>query len=200
MKNPSLILIVGIILFGVTWFHLNKYKLTQKISFKPLQEKNLPLFFKWVKQPHVSRWWKESCNYEEFLKKYHPSKFDANYTYPFIVYLNDKPISYVQYYLVEKADDGWWVKHGGQSPGTLGVDILIGETEYLGKGYGTLILKKFVEKLFKKHNVKKIIIDPNPENIASVRCYQKVGFKTIRKMETCDGPALLMEIKNEKNT
>lgn len=165
------------------------------ISFKALEEKDLPLFFSWVKKPHISIWW-ESGTYEDFVEKYNPGKAAENYVFPFIIYINKKPIGYIQYY-----DYGWWVKQQDQPAETVGIDIIIGETEYIGKGFGTIIINKFVEKISKETNPTKIIVDPDLKNIAAIRCYEKVGFKKVREIDSQSffdappGKLLLMELK-----
>lgn len=170
------------------------------IDFKPLEEKDMPLFFTWVKKPHIARWWK-SGTYENFAEKYHPKKVAENYVFSFIIYVKDKPIGYIQYCLADKADDGWWMKQHEQPAGTVGMDIIIGEIEYVGKGFGTMLVRKFVEKIFKETNAPKIIIDPDPTNMVAIRCYERVGFKRVREIaspsffDAPPGKLLLMELK-----
>lgn len=173
--------------------------IVSNIIFKPLEEKDLPLFYLWVKKPHIAKWW-ESGNYEEFAKKYSPEACSENYVHPFIIYNDEKPIGYIQYYLADKADNGWWMKQHGQPAGTVGTDIIIGETKYVGKGFGTIIIKKFVERIFSETQALKIIIDPDPTNIAAIRCYEKVGFNRVREIDSPSffdsppGKLLLMEL------
>lgn len=171
------------------------------IAFKPLGKKDLPMFFSWVKKPHIAKWWK-SDTYEKFVEKYRPKISAQNYVYPFIIYINEKPIGYIQYYLADKADDGWWCKQQGQPVGTVGMDIIIGEEEYIGKGFGPIFIKKFIEKIFKETKVSKIIIDPDVKNEAAIRCYEKVGFVRVREIDspielfdTEKCKLLLMELK-----
>jgi len=135
------------------------------ITFKPLHETDMPLFFSWVKKPHIAKWWK-SDTYENFVEKYRPRIAAQSYVFPFIMYINEKPIGYIQYYLADKVDDGWWMKTHGQPADTVGMDIIIGEPDYIGKGFGTLLVKKFVEKIFEETNASKIIIDPDVRTYA----------------------------------
>lgn len=163
-------------------------------KFKPLKKKDLHLLFKWFSYPHVAKWWKEPEDWERFEEKYTPKNRISNYVFPFLIFINGTPIGYIQYYLVDKADNGWWVKKGGQPEGAVGMDLLIGEVAYLGKGHGTLIVKDFVKKILKEKEPIKIIIDPDPQNIAAIKCYEKAGFKKIKEITTIHGHALLMEL------
>ncbi|MFH1831676.1 MAG: GNAT family N-acetyltransferase, partial [bacterium] len=155
-----------------------KFSLQNNIVFKPLEEKDLPLFFEWVKKPHVAPWW-YSDMYEKFVEKNKPEKLISNYVYPFIIYINNKPIGYIHYYIAVKAENGWWMESLGQPVETVGMEIFIGQTEYVGKGIGTIVVKKFVEKIFKETNAPKIIVDPELKNMAAVRCYEKAGFEQL---------------------
>jgi RimJ/RimL family protein N-acetyltransferase len=47
------------------------------------------------------------------------------------------------------------------------------------KGYGTDILKMFIEYLFNKLNYTKIILDTNLKNTRAQHVYEKIGFKKI---------------------
>ena len=84
------------------------------------------------------------------------------------------------------------------------MDIIIGEVDYLGKGYGTDIVKKFVDKIFRQTKAVKIIIDPDSKNIAAIHCFEKVGFEKGREFEAPDfwdyeqgTKLLLMELKKK---
>ena len=156
----------------------------------------MPLFFEWVNKPHIAKWW-ESGTYEEFVVKYSPEVAVKNYVFAFIVDINKKPIGYVQYYLADR-----WIKIHEQPIGTIGMDIIIGEIDYIGKGIGTILVKKFVEKIFKETNAPKIIIDPDVANIAAISCYEKVGFKRVNEIDAqsffydaSPGKLLLMELE-----
>ncbi len=171
------------------------------ITFKPLEEKDMTLFFAWVKKPHIAKWWK-SDTYEKFVEKYRPKIASQSYVFPFIMYINENPMGYIQYYLADKVDDGWWSKTHGQPAGTVGMDIIIGETDYVGKGFGPMLIKKFIEKIYQETKTSKIIIDPDVGNIAAIRCYEKVGFRRVKEIDsptelfdTETGKLLLMELK-----
>lgn len=59
--------------------------------------------------------------------------------------------------------------------GTLG--IVIGTTEYLGKGYGTEAIKLIQEFAFNKLNLHKLDLEVRAYNERAIRCYKKCGFK-----------------------
>ena len=52
--------------------------------------------------------------------------------------------------------------------------------EYIGKGYGIVLMNDFLQKM-KKENIKKIILDSEPN---AEKFYAKIGFKKIGEFET----------------
>lgn len=153
-----------------------------QISFKKLTQQDLSLFFEWAQKPHVKDTW--FINGYEAINKYSEKIAGNGYDYPFIIYVNDKPIGYIQcsdlyaYKTICPNPKGFFIN---EEPGTFCLDLFIGEEEYLNKGYGTEIIKLFVDKLFAEFKAKKILIDPACSNKRAIRCYEKAGFKFLRK-------------------
>ncbi len=54
--------------------------------------------------------------------------------------------------------------------------ILLGETKYFGKGYGTEATKLVVDYGFNRLNLESIYLGVNEENVAAIKTYQNVGF------------------------
>lgn len=158
----------------------------QDIRFDPFNREYLPLFEKWVEKPYVRNTW-FITGYEP--KEYIISKINGNgYDYPFVIVLDKKPVGYIQYcdlyaYKTLCAKPTGSMKD--EPKGTYCVDLFIGEEDYLNKGFGTGIVKSFINILLAKSEVKRILIDPSCKNTRAIRCYEKVGFKFLR--ETFDG-------------
>lgn len=53
--------------------------------------------------------------------------------------------------------------------------IIIGEKEYWGKGYGTEAIKLLLNKA-KEFNINKIFLEVRPENKRAIKAYGKCGF------------------------
>lgn len=77
---------------------------------------------------------------------------------------------------------------------TVGTDQFIGNPLYIGKGYGTQLVKTFIAYLTSELEplITTVIVDPEPKNSAAIRCYEKVGFYAVGTYDTPYGPALLM--------
>jgi RimJ/RimL family protein N-acetyltransferase len=161
------------------------------ISFKKINDQDIPLLVSWFAQPHVSQWWPTPSE-DELIEKF-LERIRSKNTFGYLVRLNDKPIGYIQYYYIDRANQktGLWLPELPQ--GTVGIDQFIGDAAYVGKGYGTQLIKKFIAYLkILEPQTTTIIVDPDPTNYAAIRCYEKVGFRKIGIYETPWGHSLIM--------
>jgi aminoglycoside 6'-N-acetyltransferase len=58
------------------------------------------------------------------------------------------------------------------------IDIFMGD-EYSGRGIGTDVVKRVIDMLVTERGHHRITIDPEPENEAAVRSYEKAGFARV---------------------
>lgn len=162
------------------------------ISFKKLSNADLPIFTNWFSNSHVRSWWpvpQKDELLEHFLKR-----IRSKNTFGYIVNPNDKPIGYIQYYYIDPQGEKTGKGLPKLPPNTIGTDQFIGEAQYIGKGIGTLMLKKFIQFLQEiEPKTKTIIVDPDPANLVAIRCYEKVGFNKIGTYQMSYGPCLLMQ-------
>lgn len=160
-------------------------------TFKKLIESDLPLLLSWFKEPHVQKWW-PTPEKGELLGKF-LQRIRSKDTFGYIVYFGDHPIGYIQYYYIDRTNKkaGSWLPPLPET--TVGTDQFIGDPQYLGKGYGTLFIKQFINELKKiEPTVTTIIVDPDPENFVAIRCYEKVGFTRIGVYDVSGEKHLLM--------
>lgn len=69
------------------------------------------------------------------------------------------------------------------------IDFFIGNTVYIGKGLGVEILKAFDYQGYKN-----ILVDPDVNNIAAIKTYEKAGFKKIKECKESNEILMLKEI------
>lgn len=158
----------------------------ENIEFKKMGLADFALWNKWIEIPHIKNEW--------FIEGYEPAEYMAKrlmgngYDFPFIIYLNKTPFGFIQacdlyaYRTICPKTKGVFCH---EKPGTFCLDLFIAEESHLGKGYGTKIVRAFVQKLREDFQAKKILIDPSAENTRAIRCYEKSGFKKIKT--TYDG-------------
>jgi RimJ/RimL family protein N-acetyltransferase len=166
-----------------------------KYFFSELVESDLSIIEQWLKRPHVKEFWDDGESWEESYEKY-VLKTSSEVVKQYLVYFQDKPIGYIQYYWASKVGDGWW---DGYPDDVVGIDQYIGEFDYVGKGHGTRMIQEFIYLLRWNHNISKIITDPGPTNLRAIRCYEKCGFKCVGEIETPDGKELLMEYELDES-
>jgi len=165
----------------------------KKFTFKPLTISDLDLLCRWFEKPHVLEWWNDRLTPEEIKEKY-GKRIGDSVVCPYIAYLNDRPIGFIQYYWASKVGDGWWPN---ENENTVGIDQFIGEEDCINKGFGTLMIKEFTQFLFQNSLIKKIITEADPDNLRAKRCYEKAGFHETGIINTPDGKSVLMIILKE---
>jgi len=174
----------------------------ERISFLELREIDFNLLYKWYNTDFVNKWYgkeKREWTYKEIENKYIPYIQGQKPTDSYIILYNDIKIGYIQTYLIKnypeynalvKADDD-----------SAGIDLFIGEKEYIHKGLGPIIIKEFLTNIvFQNKNIKSCVIGPEPKNIIAIKAYKKVGFKYIKKIKIPDENELeyIMEISRNE--
>jgi aminoglycoside 6'-N-acetyltransferase len=170
------------------------------IQFRPLEFADLPLMHEWLNRGEVLRWYGiKSTSLEEVTAHYSPLIRDEDPTRAFAMLYDGLPIGYIQTYLladypVETAS--FEVELGGA-----GVDLFIGDEEYLHRGLGSKALRKFLQEIvFTMDDIDFCIIDPVPDNNAAICCYEKAGFVYQRTVppEGVHGARYLMRLERKK--
>jgi len=174
----------------------SEIKLPKSITFQKLTPEDLPMLLAWFKEPHVMKWWPYPEPEEKFFEQFLERCRLKDNTFAFIVKLDDVPFGYIQYYHWKQDEEktgGTWVPSDLPAT-TVGIDQFIGDPSYLGKGYGTHMVKEFIAHITQvcEPQITTIILDPKPDNIVAIKCYEKVGFKKIGLVDAPWGPALFM--------
>lgn len=165
------------------------------IEFRKFISGDLPLFRKWLSEPHVKLFWQETDDdkklRDKIINKYPEMGIEA-----FMVYLDQQPIGFIQSYEACRVGGGWWPE---AMPGVYGVDQFIGEPSFCGKGWGPKIMSQYVQKMKSENKITEIIVDPEPQNQRAILAYKKAGFQPKGVIETPNGKAYLMSLEILKN-
>ncbi|OPZ00848.1 aminoglycoside adenylyltransferase [Bradyrhizobium sacchari] len=152
-------------------------------TFRPLSTADLPLIRQWLGEAHVREWWGDP---EEQL-----ALVSGDLTEPamdqFIVLAGSRPFGYLQCYRLT----AWNTGFGPQPEGTRGIDQFIGDSDMIGRGHGSALIRQFVDECFRQ-GLPRMVTDPDPLNVRALRAYEKAGFVRLRLVETPDGAASLM--------
>lgn len=166
----------------------------QGFDFEPLREAHLALLQEWLTRPHVAQWWQPTPTVAELREDYLlPAHADG--THAFIVHQAGRAIGFIQSYRVMGAGGGWWPDE--TDPGARGIDQFLADEAALGRGLGRAMIRAFLGRLFEDAAVTVVQTDPHPANERAIRCYRAAGFADGARVETPDGPALLMRCRRE---
>lgn len=171
--------------------------ISNNILFNNLEEKDLVLLHKWLNNPHVHQWYDKDkhCTLEDIEKRYLPKITGEKPTQAYIIYYDSKPIGYIQTYKINDYPE--YSKYVGANSNTAGLDLFIGESDYIGKGLGSEIIKSFLgQSVFTSDDINRCIVGPEPNNIRAIEAYKEAGFnhfKTVKLPDEAE-PEYLMEL------
>ncbi len=171
------------------------------LGFRPLAMTDLPMMHRWLRTPHVAEWYYEGepTTYEGVVEKYGPDVRGEVPNHSYIITYADKPIGYIQMYRIHDWPE--YAEYVAEEENAAGVDLFIGESDYVHQGLGGPILRKFLrEEVFPKLDVVSCIIGPDEANEIGKQAYAKAGFKHLKTVEVPDedGPEYLMRISREE--
>lgn len=163
------------------------------ISFRPVVREDIPILYQWLQNPDVALFYDDgrrlsSVEYE--AKILHKISSPTEYSY--IILIDEREVWYIQCYLVEaenpimmsQIDDPSWAR---------AMDMFIGEDEYRGKGYGSVILRQFVtDIILSVHHARAVYIDPYVTNVRAIKAYTKAWFLPVKEFHDGGGDSLLM--------
>lgn len=151
------------------------------ITFRLMTRDDLPLVHEWHQRPHVVRWWTAHTTFEETENHYLPTIDGAEPTQHYLALLDGEPLGMVQTYLVSDYPDFAALTEEGE--GTAGLDLFIGDEEQTGLGLGTELIERFLSEIvFARPETRACIADPDLENSASMRAFEKAGFRKVREL------------------
>jgi aminoglycoside 6'-N-acetyltransferase len=132
---------------------------------------DLELLQHWDTQPHVL----ESDPHDDWGWEVELTR-DVAWREQLIAEQDGRPIGFIQIIDPQLEDSHYW---GDVEPNLRAIDIWIGESEDLGRGYGTQMMQLAIERCFANPTVSAIIIDPLASNIRAHRFYKRFGFKRV---------------------
>jgi len=157
------------------------------VSLRRMHEADLALMHRWLNAPHVARWWYgEGTSRREIEAEYLPLIEGQDPASPYVILYRDIPIGYAQTYEVSH-EEGYARLVGVEH--SVGIDLFIGEAEYLHRGLGPYVLRRLLaEAVFSDPGVEVCVIGPEPKNAAAVRSYEKVGFRYFKTIQVPGEP------------
>jgi len=149
----------------------------EQISLEKIIDEDIILIEQWLQKKYIKKWYDPI---DEWISEIKNRNEEYSFIKHFIVKINSIKIGFCQYYDCFDARESWY-KIDKQKY-TYSVDYLIGEENYLNKGYGKEILRQLVEKV-KAEGGKEIIVQPDMENVRSNKILLANGFEYLEKKE-----------------
>ena len=150
------------------------------ISFRLVTRDDLALIHEWHQRPHVLRWWTARATLEETEEHYVPTIEGGEPTDHYLALLDGEPLGMVQTYLVSDYPD--YAALIGEGEGAAGLDLFIADEAMTGRGLGTEMIRRFTEEIvFARPETTACTADPSKRNGASVRAFEKAGFRAVRE-------------------
>ncbi|MEL6973257.1 MAG: GNAT family N-acetyltransferase [Bacteroidota bacterium] len=145
------------------------------ITFRTAVPADLPTLKLWDEQAHViasdpdSDWsWETELSYDPVWRE------------QLMVELDERPLGFIQIIDPQEEESHYW---GEVPPNLRAIDIWIGMAEDLGKGYGTVMMRKALDRCFADPKVTKVLIDPLATNVRAIRFYERLGFEFVEERD-----------------
>jgi len=158
------------------------------LGFRRMQRDDLPLMFRWLNTPHVREWYAEPAgSLEEVTAKYLSRVDGSDRTDPYLILYRPRPIGYIQTYLIR--DHPAYAAAVQVEDDAAGVDLFLGEAEYVHRGLGSHVLRRFLRDIvFANPEVGSCIVGPEPQNRVAIRAYERAGFRYLKTVSVPGEP------------
>lgn len=158
---------------------------------------DVPLFERWSRQPHVIAATTDDPAAEQAFEDANwPDELAAQdeYNEYLVAELNGRPIGAMQLIDPNLEKTHYW---GEIQPDLRAVDIWIGESDCLGKGYGETMMRLAFQRCFADPAVTAIVIDPLASNKRAHRFYRRLGFEPIGRRMFGDDDCIVHELSRD---
>ncbi|AIQ47705.1 hypothetical protein R70723_18740 [Paenibacillus sp. FSL R7-0273] len=168
---------------------------TDELIIRRMNETDYEQLTSWLNNKDVIEFYGNSndpFDLARVIEKYEPRVKGLHMVKPCIVQYEETPIGFMQFYELNPSK----LKEYGYNTNehVFGMDQFIGESNFLGKGIGTKMVKSLTEYIQKKLNGSIIVMDPHILNTRAISCYEKCSFV---KKKVISGEFWLMECKKK---
>lgn len=158
------------------------------INFEKANVNHVDIIFGWLAEPFVQEFWDNTQGHKDDILNFvngrkEPSNYcDGKYFY-WIASWNGHPFAMLMT-IQETAEDhidDIKLSHLSKTGNTYGIDYMIGDKDYFGKGYGAKTLSEFLD-FFRREfdgSADTFVIDPASDNPRAKHVYMKAGFELI---------------------
>lgn len=146
------------------------------MTLRPFRDEDIRLMERWLYAAHVALWYKHPDHWLHEVRERHGA---FSFLTHFIAEHEGVPIGFCQYY-----DTFYATEHevwndepevGKQQGEIFSIDYLIGEPDYLRRGFGKEMIMQMLAML-QKLGAKTVVVEPEQDNTASNRTLLASGF------------------------
>lgn len=146
------------------------------LELRPLNDNDVSLVESWLNRQHVKRWYEIpllGVTINDWMHEIEERGREFKWLTHLILMSQGRPIGLCQYYKCEDSDEDF-----GNLPiaGTYGIDYLIGEEPYIGKGMGKGMIALLVDRIFSFPDALRVTADIDKDNKASEKALSTCGF------------------------
>jgi len=149
----------------------------EQVNLERILEEDVILIEQWLQKEYVKKWYDPT---NEWINEIKNRDVEYSFIKHFIVKINSIKVGFCQYYDCFDAKELWY--RTNKQNYTYSIDYLIGEENYLNKGYGKEIIRQLIEKV-KTEGGKEIIVQPDIGNVRSNKILLANGFEYLEKKE-----------------
>ncbi len=150
------------------------------LELRLLDDSDIPLVERWLNKEHVKRWYEIphlGVTINDWMTEIKERYGQYQWLTHLIIVWQGCPIGLCQYYkCVDSFDEDF-----GTLPlmGSYGIDYLIGEEAYIGKGLGKRMINELVNKIFSFQDAQIVTADIDRDNKASENVLLSCGFSLL---------------------
>ncbi|SIQ50828.1 Protein N-acetyltransferase, RimJ/RimL family [Priestia flexa] len=166
----------------------------KEITFRYVTfEQDFDRLHSWMHQDHVIPFWnldKPRAEYASHLKRFLANKHQQL----LIGEIDGQAMSYWESYIVSQD----LIRHYyDYEKGDQGIHLLIGEPNYLGKGFIYPLMLTLMKRMFEVPETKRIMAEPDIRNEKMIYVFEKCGFQQLKTVDLPDKTAMLLYCQQE---
>jgi len=146
------------------------------VTLRAMTRGDLPDVVRWRRSEHVRRWWAADGEptVEAVEARYGPRIDGVRPTRMWVVEVNGRSVGFVQDYRIGDYPDYAVL---GPDPEAIGLDYLIGDPAWVGRGLGVSMLWAWMQQARRRYaGTTSYFAAPDHRNRASLRVLEKAGF------------------------
>ena len=167
--------------------------LDRRLSLRPLRQEDLPLLHRWLNAPHLRRFYQKAPIELDAVRSKYGARLDLlGPTKSHLALFDGVPFGYLQCY--RNASYREYAEQIGVWDGA-SVDLFIGEVARLGRGFGSAMLRAYLDEVFRLFpDLSTVYLLHHRENQAAQACSRRAGLRPLRELLEEGVPSILFRL------